>query len=414
LADTYADKNSTRPIIVFGAFDRHNFGDMLFAHVIEHLLAEHRPGCEPIFAGLAARDLRRYGGHDVAALSVLASRWRDAPARIVHAGGELLTCDAWEAAVMLTEPQDTQACIARHGARADDRMKWARSTLHTAALAPYLIGRETFPHAASVCANAVGGVTLDARDAAFRDEVVTKLRTLDDLSVRDTQTQASLQAARIVARLVPDPVSMVAELFDARIRSHAGHDVVANVRRMFARGYLAVQFSADFGDDATLAQLARQLDTLGASSGLGVALFRAGAAPWHDDIGVYERLAARMRHRAVTVFNSLDIWNICALIAESEGFAGSSLHGRIVAMAYGLPRINVLHPDEGARTGKQAAYAQTWDDSNLPAAVPINEAAAAMQVALSADRDALSARAVELARRYRAGVAPLMSMVFRG
>ena len=47
------------PVILFGAFDRHNFGDMLFPHVAAALL----PDREPIFAGLAERDLRAEGGH---------------------------------------------------------------------------------------------------------------------------------------------------------------------------------------------------------------------------------------------------------------------------------------------------------------------------------------------------------------
>ena len=48
----------TRPLILFGAFDRHNFGDLLFPHIATALL----PGRELRFAGLALRDLRPYGG----------------------------------------------------------------------------------------------------------------------------------------------------------------------------------------------------------------------------------------------------------------------------------------------------------------------------------------------------------------
>ncbi|WP_250474751.1 polysaccharide pyruvyl transferase family protein [Caballeronia sp. GAFFF1] len=388
-------------VVIFGAFDRHNFGDMLFAHIEQRLLAERLPDAKPVFAGLAARDLRRYGGHAVAALGTLAGRLGDKPVTFVHAGGELLTCDAWEAAVMLNEPEDAQTVIARYGARAEERSAYARALLNSDALAPYVVGRETWPQASSVRFNAVGGVSLDTREAALRNEVLTKLRCADDLSVRDAHTQAMLRAAGIEARLVPDPVTMIAELFDSRIASRARHGPAADVRRACPRGHLAVQFSADFGDDATLDRLARELDALAASTGHGIALFRAGAAPWHDDIDAYERLAARMHHRAF-VFRSLDIWDICALIATSAGYAGSSLHGRIVAMAYGLPRISMLHPDEAARTGKQAAYAQTWDDKNAPGAVSIDELEAAMRHAMSADREALRQRGLELARSYRA------------
>ncbi|MEZ2352606.1 hypothetical protein [Caballeronia sp. RCC_10] len=116
MPDASISTHAARPIIVFGAFDRHNFGDMLFAHVVDRLLHEHRMDVLPVFAGLAARDMRGYGGHDVVALATLAASLRYAPVSVIHAGGEVLTCDAWEAAVMLSRPDDAQACIARYGA----------------------------------------------------------------------------------------------------------------------------------------------------------------------------------------------------------------------------------------------------------------------------------------------------------
>nr|WP_082864394.1 polysaccharide pyruvyl transferase family protein [Caballeronia temeraria] len=376
---------------------------MLFAHVVAALLAEHRPEVKLQFAGCARRDLRALGGHDIAAISQMSERWREEPVALIHAGGELLTCDAWEAAVMLTTPDEAQACIARYGSRATDRHAWARAELGTDALAPYIAGRETFPQAASICFNAIGGATLDALDDAFRAEVLAKLRSADELSVRDTHTQSILKRAGIDARLAPDPASMVAELFDARIRERP------DTRRAFPHGYLAVQFSADFGDDATLAHVAHQLDLIGQWTGLGIALFRAGAAPWHDDIAVYRRLAARMRHAGVRIVESLDVWDICALIARSAGFAGSSLHGRIIAMAYGLPRVNFQHAD----AAKQRAYASTWEIAGAPGVVSIGELHVAMREALSMGRAALRDKASALARAHRAGFEPIARSALR-
>jgi hypothetical protein len=59
------------------------------------------------------------------------------------------------------------------------------------------------------------------------------------------------------------------------------------VRRTFPGGYVAVQFSAAFHDERTLADIARELDLAAASSGWGIALFRAGAAFAHDDLSPY-------------------------------------------------------------------------------------------------------------------------------
>jgi hypothetical protein len=83
-------------------------------------------------------------------------------------------------------------------------------------------------------------------------------------------------------------------------------------------------------------------------------------------------------------------------------------------MAYALPRVNVLHPGNAAQTGKQAAYAETWEIEAMPRAVGIDELALAMRDALDSDRDALMRRARELATMYRAGAASLVTQAIEG
>ncbi len=386
------------PIILFGAFDRHNFGDMLFPHVAAALL----PGRRHVFAGIAQRDLRPWGGHAVEALRAVAASLGDRPATLIHVGGEILSCDAWQAAVMLEQPAAARLVVRRLDGHPGEQREWARATLGTQARAPYATtARATFPGPLRVAYLAVGGVELDACDGALRSDVLAALAAADDLSVRDRQTQARLQAAGITARLAPDPAVMVAELFGETVRARAQTGEVARLRDAFPQGYLAVQFSADFGDDETLARLAAQLDRVSASTGLGIALFRAGAAPWHDELDALQRLAARLRGKSATVFESLDLWDICALIAAARGYCGSSLHGRIVAMAFALPRVNLRHPSAQARTGKQAAFASTWDLAEMPAVVDVDDAASAIEQALATDPAQLAGTAARLAVRFR-------------
>jgi hypothetical protein len=96
------------PLILFGAFDRHNLGDLLLGRIAAELAARLLPGRELRFAGLAVRDLRADGGARVEALAELAAEWkpprRDTPPPgLLQVGGEILDCSAWEAAVMLLD-----------------------------------------------------------------------------------------------------------------------------------------------------------------------------------------------------------------------------------------------------------------------------------------------------------------------
>ncbi len=385
------------PTILFGAFDRHNLGDLLFPHVLEAMLGKQQ---ELVLAGLAERDLRPFGGHRVVALPALAARWGERCANLVHAGGEILTCDAWQAAVMLLAREQVQSVIACHDRDEAERLAWARRMLGSNRLAAYMAPKTLFHHPGAFVYNAVGGVDLDTRDPAFRAEVLDTLRAADHVAVRDHITLDGLARAGISARLAPDPAVMVAELFRERISRQRDSPEIARLRELFPQGFAALQFSADFGDDATLNAIAAQLERASRATGLGMVFFRAGAAPWHDEMECYQSVSGRMSFAPFHLFASLNIWDICALIAESRVYCGSSLHGRILAMSLALPRLNILHPAQTG-TSKQAAYARTWDLESMPGAVQVPAIAQGIEDALGADTAAMAQSAARLSALYR-------------
>lgn len=398
------DGGMPRPLILFGAFDRHNFGDLLFPHIATALL----PQRELIFAGLAARDLRPYGGHAVRALHEVRASLGAQPVDLLHVGGEILTCSAWQAAVMLLPAQEAPATIAYLQARPQERDAWVRRTLGSETQAPYVAGRQGWPALRRLAHGSVGGVALPACAPPLRTEVLDQLRSADFVSVREQTTLGHLQAAGLAARLLPDAAVMVAELFGERLQQHAAQGEVARLRARLPQGYLAVQCSAEFGDDATLTLLAQQLAQVVRDTGLGLALFRAGAAPWHDSLLVLQRLAAQLAPGSCAVFESLQLWDICALIAASRGYAGSSLHGRIVATACALPYVSLRAPVAGTQQGKAAAWAASWEGADgVDTVVEVAALATGWQRAQARPTAARAQLAQTLVQQYRQGFAAL-------
>jgi len=393
-----ASSTAPTPLILFGAFDRHNFGDLLFAH----LWAEPFKDRELILAGLAERDLTPYGGHRVQAVSQLARDLGEQAVDILHVGGELLTCSLYEAAIMTLPPEAAPAAIARHDPDPAGRSLWAQQRLGLRQEIGYLVPRGLFPNTRRLAFHAVGGINLNQLPDSMRSEVIARLQAADHLSVRDHLTQTTLAQAGIHAPLSPDAAHRVAELFGERIAQHGWQGEPGQMRTRFPQGYLAVQFSADFGDDPTLHALAAQLDACGEQTGLGIALFRAGAAPWHDDLAVYRRLAGFMRWPQCHIFESLDIWDICALLGQARAYCGSSLHGRIVAQAFGVAGVSLV-PDTQA-PNKVQAYWATW----LPAAernvCPVGQALTGIGQALILSAESLQQQAGQLAGQARAGM----------
>ncbi|MFN3543643.1 MAG: polysaccharide pyruvyl transferase family protein [Thiobacillus sp.] len=383
-------KRAGASTVLFGAFDRHNFGDLLFPH----LFAAQLPGCRLDVRGLAARDLRRWGGHDVRPLAPGA-------ARLVHVGGELLTCTAWQAAVMLQSPAEAARVNARYDADPTAAAGWAAQTLGCTRSVPYVAGRALLAPGGKLIFNAVGGVEFALLPLALQDEVTAALRGADWLSVRDRVTQAALREAGIDAPLCPDPAVMVRQCLDDTIRRHGDDEPVCALRKAYPNGYLACQFSGDFADDASLDALARGLLEAASEHGLGVVLFRAGAAPWHDDATLYARLLQRLPRGMAQAFDSLHLWDLCALIAASRGVVASSLHARLVALAYALPRVSLALPQQHGRPGKVAAWAATWEPPEMPGTVPVDALPAAVRQALGVPADVMQDNAATLCVRYQ-------------
>jgi len=410
--------SSIRPLVLFGACDRHNLGDLLFVQLAARRWAARRP----IVCGLADRDLRAVGGHRVRSLHRLAREGALAGADLLHVGGEILTCTAHEAAAMLLAPDvaegsrsfdATLAQLEREPARA---AAWREEMLGTPARMPYVASRELVPGLRRVLFAPVGGVALDGLDASDRDAVIARLASADVVQVRDATTRMQLEAAGLgtatspaattpaTTLLAPDPVTLVADAFAAVVAARAARGPVAALRRELPSGWLAVQLASEFDDDATLEALASALADVARDRRLAVIAFRAGTAPWHDDPRTPPRLVERLRELGIDArdFASTSVRDLCALLAHARCFAGSSLHGLVVATAFGLPAVGLEKPGEPAGRGKVASYVATWHRDGTAAACPADALAATLQAALATDagarRAAASARVAALER----------------
>lgn len=364
------------PLILFGAADRHNFGDLLLARIAEAEAGGGENARPVIHAGLANRDLTAYGGPRVVALGELARDWsarHDAgPADLQHIGGEILDCDAWSAAVMLCDDAAAAAAIRRFDGR-PEAVVWAAERLGSSRPAPYVADRGLFATAGAWTVRAAGGVGLAKRETSFRQAVGDALRDMARITVRDATTRAALAALGIDAGLEADPVLRVHDLFAEEIAARRRESALAAVAAAFPGGYVAVQFAAEFGDDASLRRVAAEIARWPAS--LGVVFFRAGAAPWHDRTEVYGRLLHHFLRapsgatdsspcRSARLFESLHIFDIVGLIAGARCVLATSLHAGIVATASGVP----FAPLDlgGSAAAKWQAWQATWPELAVP------------------------------------------------
>ncbi|MBI5780354.1 MAG: polysaccharide pyruvyl transferase family protein [Rhodocyclales bacterium] len=338
-------------LILFGAFDRHNYGDLLLAR----LAAEGAGGRSVHFAGLRAWDARAVAGFAVRPLPEVLADLTPGGYDLRHVGGEILDCDAWSAAVMLLDEEHATRLIARFDADLCARRREAARRLGTHRPLPYVLRRRDVPGVRRLEFAPCGGTGLDTLPRSVQRAALAALAEADEASVRDARTRAFFAERGLALPLAPDPAEeLAASHLAAALEAHA-----ADWRARLG-AYRLVQFAAECATDPWLASLAAWLEAR-REAGERLALVRAGGAPWHDTLEALGRLSRFLSpsSRAVLcLIDELQLEAIGGLAAAAVEVCATSLHLLLTARAFAVPAVALEREPHAAR--KLRAYFGTW------------------------------------------------------
>jgi polysaccharide pyruvyl transferase WcaK-like protein len=351
-----------RDVLLVGAYERDNFGDSLFLLATERLL-----GGRALASSVVSSDMTSVLGRRVVSAD---SALRSAPWRAVWVvGGEVGGVSVREALPMsLPDPlgSDYESLPAEDRARFDEFVSGLDedAPAYLPELARYPLARDT-----QLVVHSVGltGAEQDAAGAVTGREA-SVLRGASAVTVREEGSRRAVDALGVPAVLSPDLVHALPELFPDLVRTRGGGDrsLVFQMNRGLVEHH---------GDD----ELARVLAGLAVEHDARVLLFPAGTARHHDSPEQYDDLLTALGSVApsveATVVSTRDPLELAGVVARALCWIGSSLHGRIVSSAYGVPRVS-LDVDKVTR------YAATWDPG-LPSGVELEAVPEAVRSALS-------------------------------
>lgn len=123
-----------------------------------------------------------------------------------------------------------------------------------------------------------------------------------------------------------------------------------------SKRYMAVQINAAYFIDSkiNMSAMGSMLSEISLELNTPIVFFRAGSV--HDSIQRYIDLAKHFSPGVVYEFmENLNIWMISALISQATLLVSTSLHTRIVAYAFQVPRFTLLPG------GKQRQFIDTID-----------------------------------------------------
>lgn len=343
-------------ILLVGAYERDNFGDLLFLELTKRRLGAI--GAVTVVSAPISADMRALVGEFVIPTGLALQT--DSFDTVWVVGGEIGTTTLGEALRFSLSAADHETLAAAPGPVR--RAAIAALTVDhesPGAYVPAPSGDDATP--GPVVLHSVGLAGLAG--AAVDDPRMVSISAAAGLTVRDGVSSELLAERGVRHRLAPDLVQT--------IRKHlvpASPDPSSRVLVQASTRSLDL-----WGDDAFVEAV------VSLSSDHPVTLFAAGTATGHDSIERYEEVRATVLERSptadVSISSERDPWRLAREIAESRAWIGTSLHGRIVASAFDRPRVSLANV-------KVAAYADTWDPS-MPSDVLLADTSAALATALA-------------------------------
>jgi hypothetical protein len=367
-------------ILIIGAFDRYNYGDLLFPLVIEQQLNTYGKNFEYEFFGLVESDLKKEGGLPTKNLQEFYRQCGD-PSRPVHviiAGGEALGV-TWNSLYAALNPL-FQKINKKHVKinRILDLNKITKNILKGQTILPFVFDKNDFAGVQSVILNSLGGSGLSQGVFAKYDFLKSKLQKADYFAVRDQVTIENLLKIGVKADLFPDSAILMSEFYSfsflkerispkvkSYVATNSGKYVFGQINKKTTRGH--EQAIANGFDD---------IYQLGQTE---ICLCPIGKALDHDDHEALKELGDLMQS-PYTYFDANTIWDIMYLIANSKCYVGTSLHGAITAMSFGVAHV-------GLKVEKLGAYLAAWGVGENTKSVEFDEIYQQFQVATSISKE---------------------------
>jgi hypothetical protein len=310
--------------ILFGAFERHNFGDILMGFAFEELLQQK--GIKTIHASILENELTPCGGTKVHSIFQLLANGLDTNIPILHVGGETATCSFQDALAC-----DSPAALPFH--LKDVVSSEVHLALGTDRAYPYLTPPREHINGES---RAWGtrlyygiGLTQLTGGRSNNETLRASLAAASMISFRDSHSIRNARQLGIdEATYAPDIVLAISRLMP--------------VARNAKPPYLLMHFNGGYLRKNAIA-LIRVLKKIAPCFEGGLKIGLAGTANYHDSMDELHRLRRLAAESSVSIeiLPSADIFTICRQIAGAAVVVSTSLHYRIVARSYGVPRLTM-------------------------------------------------------------------------
>lgn len=345
-----------KKIALVGAFDRYNYGDILMPIVFKCVNIEKE--YEYNLFATRQEDMQYSGGLYCSNLNELYKNI-DEYSAIIIIGGQCWGCNYSDALLTILDSNkklEKKYLNEKRNSKKRFNIK-AKKILKGMTPAPWIINGGKIP----VIYNTVGGniayLPFKNNELSFKEyrKCWKLINNSLYISVRERYTYSINKLFVRKMKMYPDSVTMLSTIREKRCKNNVNDKIVEQVKA--GRRYIVIQMNRMFGEQY-IEIIAKEIGILFQRTGIKTFLLPLGYASGHDDQfilqEVYNRVLVQERE-AVQFLNKVTVFDSIYVIANATAYCGTSLHGAITAISYGIP-----HSALSVYSKKLIRYLRTW------------------------------------------------------
>ena len=366
-------KNTIAPLYLLGAFDRFNYGDLIFPIVVKNELFKYGfPESVDVHA-LIETDLSHFGALPTKSIRTLYNNARlNCGGTIIFAGGGTVGVDWKYMYSNLVGNFGNSTLYYASRVFGSKIINWyCRSVLGGKSLFPWVAEPLDFPGIINVAYNAIGGSELNSLSTETKIKIFDRLSKATYLSVRDAETKKVFLPLidRITVELAPDSAVIMSEQFPI---SWLKGQITNSLNELVTGApYMCFQCNLTYAtrhED----EIVKVIEQVYRNQGLRTLLLPIGRYVGLDDQVGLRNICKRVKTPIALISDEATIWEIMYVIACSNLFLGTSLHGNITSQSFAIPHLGLSD-----RPCKLDYYLDTWDlpeQSRCATLASLNEA----------------------------------------
>ena len=355
--------NGNNKIVHFlSASDRINYGDLLFPLIFKKILNKFDPNIEFINYGIVKSNISYFGALKTYSYFKLIRNTQKFGGNLVVGGGEVFFAN-WSKLLGFINPIYSYLKKYNIFNRIEKKYNISKYLLIRNQVdipfVPSLI--ELSDITTKIFYNSVGGNFSGTKSTKRNKIIINNLLEASHVSVRDKRTQKSLDEFGVYSEISPDSALIMSDLFPVSYLEN----VVNKEKLNLPKSYIFLQIGINKAPK-NLDQFVTSFMNEAKSNNLSVVLCPIGMAPNHEDHKILDKILSYSEEFMMIIPEN--VFEIMYMIAKSDVYVGTSLHGLITAQSFNVPFIPL-----NEKIGKMNAYCKTWTSSVCIGCTPFNE-----------------------------------------